>query len=72
MLTIAEAQQRTELFLTGQMIGAVQAVDYELPSFETETREVQLSDAARARVQSATCTALRMPLTSSTALATNC
>jgi hypothetical protein len=51
MLTIAEAQQRTELFLTGQMIEALQAVEYELPSFETETREVQLSDAARSRVQ---------------------
>jgi hypothetical protein len=51
MLTIAEAQQRTELFLTGQMIEALQAVEYELPSFETETREVQLSDVARSRVQ---------------------
>ena len=51
MLTIAEAQQQTELFLTGQMIEALQAVEYELPSFETETREVQLSDAARSRVQ---------------------
>jgi hypothetical protein len=51
MLTIAEAQQRTELFLTGQMTEALQAVEYELPSFETETREVQLSDAARSRVQ---------------------
>ena len=51
MLTIAEAQQRTEFFLTGQMIEALQAVEYELPSFETETREVQLSDAARQRVQ---------------------
>ena len=51
MLTIAEAQQRTELFLTGQMIEALQSVEYELPSFETEPREVQLSDAARSRVQ---------------------
>jgi hypothetical protein len=51
MLTIAEAQQRTELFLTGQMIEALQAVEYELPSFETETREVQLGDVARSRVQ---------------------
>ena len=51
MLTITEAQQRTELFLTGQMIEALQAVEYELPSFETEPREVQLSDAARSRVQ---------------------
>jgi hypothetical protein len=51
MLTIAEAQQRTELFLTGQMIEALQAVEYELPSFETEPREVRLSDATRSRVQ---------------------
>jgi hypothetical protein len=51
MLTIAEAQQRTELFLTGQMIEALQAVEYDLPSFETEPREVRLNDAARSRVQ---------------------
>src|SRR5271155_1881937 len=51
MLTIAEAQQRTELFLTGQMLEALQAVEYELPSFDTEPREVQLADAARSRVQ---------------------
>ena len=51
MLTIAETQQRTELFLTGQMIEALQSVEYELPSFETEPREVLLSDAERSRVQ---------------------
>ena len=51
LLTIAEAQQRTELFLTGQMIEALRAVEYELPSFETEPRVVELSDAARSRVQ---------------------
>jgi hypothetical protein len=51
MLTIAEAQQQTERFLTGQMIEALQAVEYELPSFETEPQEVQLSDVARTRVQ---------------------
>jgi hypothetical protein len=51
MLTIAKAQQRTERFLTGQMIEALQAVEYELPSFDTEPREVHLSDAARSRVQ---------------------
>jgi hypothetical protein len=51
MLTIAEAQQRTQLFLTGQMIEALQAVEYELPSFETEPRIVQLSVAARSRVE---------------------
>ena len=51
MLTVADLQQRTEQFLTGQMIQALQAVEYELPSFETEPREVHLNDAARSRVQ---------------------
>jgi len=51
MLTIAEAQQQIERFLTGQMIEALQAVEYELPSFEIEPQEVQLGDAARTRVQ---------------------
>jgi hypothetical protein len=50
MLTIAEAQQRTEFFLTAQMIEALRAVEYELPSFDAEPREVQLADAARSRV----------------------
>ena len=36
MLTIAEAQRRTEEFLTGQMLEALRAVEYELPSFDTE------------------------------------
>jgi hypothetical protein len=36
MLTIAEAQQRTEEFLTGQMLDALHTVEYELPSFDTE------------------------------------
>ena len=51
MLTIAEAQQQTELFLTGQRIEALQAVEYELPSFEAEPREVQLGNVVRSRVQ---------------------
>jgi hypothetical protein len=51
MLTVAEAQQRTELFLTGQMIEALRAVEYELPSFDAEPREVHLCDAARSLVQ---------------------
>jgi hypothetical protein len=50
MLTIAEAQRRTENFLTGQMLEALRAVEYELPSFDTEPREMSLSVAARARV----------------------
>ena len=51
MLTIAEAQRQTELFLTGQMFEALQGVEYELPSFDTEAREVQLADVARSRVE---------------------
>jgi hypothetical protein len=35
MLTISEAQRRTELFLTGQMLEALRAVEYGLPSFDT-------------------------------------
>ena len=31
MLTIAEAQERSEQFLTGQMLEALRTVDYELP-----------------------------------------
>ena len=51
MLTIAEAQRRTEEFLTGQMLEALRAVEYELPSFDTEPHETSLCDAARARVE---------------------
>ena len=50
MLTIAEAQRRTEDFLTGQMLEALRAVEYELPSFDTEPREISLCAAARGRV----------------------
>ena len=51
MLTFTEVQERTEQFLTVQMLEALQAVEYELASFDTESREVQLVDAARSRVQ---------------------
>ena len=51
MLTIAEAQRRTEEFLTGQMLQALHAVEYELPSFDGEPREVALAAAARSRVE---------------------
>ena len=51
MLTMAEAQRRTEDFLTGQMLEALRAVEYELPSFDTEPREVALATAARGRVE---------------------
>src|ERR1700758_631629 len=51
MLTIAEAQRRTEDFLTGQMLEALRAVEYALPSFDTEPREIALCAAARGRVE---------------------
>ena len=53
MLTIAEAQRQTELFLTGQMFEALQAVEYELPSFDAEPHEDAdlLLRAARQRVE---------------------
>ena len=51
MLTIAEAQRRTEQFLTGQMLEALHAVEYELPRFDTEPVEVELADVARSRVE---------------------
>ena len=50
MLTIAEAQRRTEDFLTGQMLEALRAVEYELPSFDTEPREISLGAAAHGQV----------------------
>ncbi len=45
------AQQRTEDFLTGQMLEALRAVEYGLPSFDTEPVEIALGDAARGRVE---------------------
>jgi hypothetical protein len=51
MLTIAEARKRTEEFLTGQMLQALRAVEYEVPSFDVEPREVDLAKAARAQVE---------------------
>ncbi len=51
MLTIAEAQRRTEDFLTGEMLEALRAVEYTLPSFDTEPREITLCAAARGRIE---------------------
>ncbi|MBV8122089.1 MAG: hypothetical protein JO081_19380 [Alphaproteobacteria bacterium] len=51
MLTIAEAQKRAEEFLTGQMLQALRAVEYELPSFDTAAREIDLAAAVRAQVE---------------------
>src|ERR1700739_1118969 len=51
MLTISEAQRLTELFLTGQMLEALRAVEYELPSFDTKLHDVDLTEVARALVE---------------------
>ena len=73
MLTIAEAQRRTELFLTVQMLEALRAVEYELPSFDTEPVDVDLGRVSRARAsRSATCAALLTRPISSMRSATIC
>jgi hypothetical protein len=51
MLTITEAQRRTEKFLTEQMLEALRAVEYVLPSFDTEPVDVELAQMARGRVE---------------------
>src|SRR3954451_9458198 len=51
MLTIEEAQRRTEEFLTGQILEALRAVEYELPSFDTEPMDVALAERGRRRVE---------------------
>ena len=51
VLTISEAQKRTQAFLVGQMLEALRAVEYELPSFDEEPRDVELSDVACSRVE---------------------
>ncbi|HET8728847.1 MAG TPA: hypothetical protein VFO41_15185 [Alphaproteobacteria bacterium] len=47
---IADVQIRVEGFLTGQMVAALRAVDYDRPRFAEPPRETALEDAARARV----------------------
>ena len=69
MLTIGEAQLRTELFLTDQMLEALHAVEYELPSFDTQLHDVVGGTRAS---RSAMCAALPMPPTSSTPSAKSC
>jgi hypothetical protein len=51
MLTIAEAQRRTEDFLTRQILEALRTVEYALPSFDAAPAEVDIADAACARVE---------------------
>jgi hypothetical protein len=50
VLTLIEAENRTEVFLGDQMLAALRSVEYELPSFDVEPTEITLTDAARARV----------------------
>jgi hypothetical protein len=51
MLTIAEAQKRTEEFLTAQMPDALRAVEYELPSFDEAPRDLNLAAARQGGVE---------------------
>ena len=51
MLTFIGAQRQIEDFLTRQMLEALRAVEYELPSFDTEPVDVDLADVARSRVE---------------------
>jgi hypothetical protein len=51
MLSIAEAQRRTEEFLTGQMLEALRKVEYELPSFDEEPADISITDVSRSTVE---------------------
>jgi hypothetical protein len=56
MLTIIPLHQRTELFLTVQMLEALQAIEYDLPSFDTEPRSSpQIFDFCRMRARGGEC-----------------
>jgi len=44
MLTTGQAKKRTEAFLVGQMLEALRTVDYEVPSFDAEPRDAELSN----------------------------
>jgi hypothetical protein len=72
MLTISEAQRRTELFLTGQMLEALRAVEYGLPSFDTQLHDVDLARSPAHVSRSAMCEVLPTPPTSSTPSAKSC
>lgn len=51
MLTIAEAKKQIEAFLVDQMIEALRAVEYEMPSFDEDPRDVELSEVVRTGVE---------------------
>ena len=50
-MTMDEARRRIEEFLTGQMLEALRAVEYELPRFDEEPQTIELAAAARSRVE---------------------
>lgn len=50
-MNIAAAQERTEEFLTGQMLQALKTVEYALPRFDTQPVATTIETAARARVE---------------------
>lgn len=72
MLTIAEAQKRTEQFLTQQILEALRTVECELPSFNTEPRALDLAAAARAKVEIRHVRGAPDAAISSAPLTTNC
>jgi hypothetical protein len=49
-MKIEQAQERTEDFLTRQMVEALRAVEYEQPRFDSEPQDSGLPDASRAAV----------------------
>ena len=49
-MTVAEAQRRVEAFLTGQMVEALQAIEYRLPPFDGDPGVASLADAALGKV----------------------
>src|SRR5919199_1791082 len=50
-MRIEEAQRRVEDFLTGQMLEALRATEYELPRFDAAPQDVASADAVRSRVE---------------------
>ncbi|MBV9523846.1 MAG: hypothetical protein JO010_13690 [Alphaproteobacteria bacterium] len=50
-MSIAQAQRRTDDFLTRDMLEALRAVEYELPPFATQPSEIELPRAARSQVK---------------------
>jgi hypothetical protein len=49
-MTVAEAQRQVEAFLTGQMVEALQAIEYRLPPFDGDPGVASLADAVLGKV----------------------